>query len=330
MKVLSYGLLALLLLCVQSVAAHQSRLAYLDIKALPGGQALVNWTRPLVAGQALGLQPVFPAPCAALAGAQVYALDSALLQRWTLACGEGLAGLPLRIAGLDATLASVLVHYEAPDGAQSQTMLDSDNNDFVLPRAAPSGTDAGVGWAYFRLGVAHILSGVDHLLFVLCLLFVAGSMSRALTTVTAFTLAHSLTLASAVLGLVQVPSAFVEAAIALSILTLAAELAREPVARRSARSPWLIAFVFGLLHGLGFAGALAELGLPSTALPLALLTFNLGVEVGQVVFIGVALLAAAFVRPRAGRWLRALQVGGRYAIGATAAFWLIQRVVAFY
>jgi hydrogenase/urease accessory protein HupE len=183
---------------------------------------------------------------------------------------------------------------------------------------------------YVRLGVEHILFGIDHLLFVLCLLLLVRDIRRLLGTITAFTLAHSITLAAATLGFVRVSATPVEATIALSIVFLASELVRGEAGRSAVtRSyPWLVAFSFGLLHGLGFAGALAEIGLPQGEIPLALFAFNVGVELGQLAFITAVLLLARLVRVvplRLPAW--APDTAG-YAIGAMASFWVFSRLAA--
>ena len=183
---------------------------------------------------------------------------------------------------------------------------------------------------YVGLGVEHILSGTDHLLFVLCLLLLVRDVRRLLATVTAFTLAHSVTLAAATLGFVRVPTAPVEATIALSIVFLAGELVRGEAGRSAVTStyPWLVAFSFGLLHGLGFAGALAEVGLPQGEIPLALLAFNVGVELGQLAFIAAVLSLARLARLLPLRWPGWAPGAVGYAIGSVAAFWVIDRLAA--
>jgi hydrogenase/urease accessory protein HupE len=190
---------------------------------------------------------------------------------------------------------------------------------------------AAVAWSYLVLGIEHILGGVDHLLFVLALLLIVRGGKRILITITAFTLAHSITLVAATLRWVHIPGPPVEAMIALSIVFVAAEIVRglRGSPGLTARAPWVVAFSFGLLHGLGFAGALAEVGLPQKAIPTALFTFNIGVEIGQLIFVAAALavgslLHRAPVRPRA--WM---PYAAPYAIGAVAMFWVIERVGAF-
>jgi hydrogenase/urease accessory protein HupE len=195
---------------------------------------------------------------------------------------------------------------------------------------APAGTGE-IAWAYLVLGVEHILAGVDHLLFVLALLLIVRGGVRILLTITAFTVAHSITLVAATLGWVHVPGPPVEAMIALSIVFVAAEIVRGLRGRPglTARAPWVVAFCFGLLHGLGFAGALAEVGLPQTAIPVALLMFNVGVEIGQLIFVAATLAAGALLArlplPRR-PWM---DYAIPYAIGAVAMFWVVERVIGF-
>src|SRR6185436_2163723 len=186
---------------------------------------------------------------------------------------------------------------------------------------------------YLTLGVEHILLGIDHLLFVLALLLIVKGVRRLVATVTAFTVAHSITLGAATLGFVHVPSAPVEAVIALSILFLASELARRRAggsADLTERFPWVVAFSFGLLHGFGFAGALSEVGIPQQAVPLALLFFNVGVEIGQLLFIAAVFGFGWLVRLSAVRvpaiWPRAVA----YGVGSAAAFWVVERTIAVF
>jgi hydrogenase/urease accessory protein HupE len=194
-------------------------------------------------------------------------------------------------------------------------------------------TVIAVGQTYLKLGIEHIFSGIDHLLFVLGLVLIVGPGGRLVKTITAFTLAHSITLGAATLGWVQVPQAPVEAAIALSILFLAAELAHRQRGRSglTAQYPWLVALTFGLLHGFGFAGALTEVGLPSQDIPPALLFFNLGVEIGQLAFVFTVLVVQVGIkRLSAGyqpRWLTSVPA---YGIGIMASFWCFQRIAAFW
>ena len=188
-----------------------------------------------------------------------------------------------------------------------------------------------VAGTYLGFGIEHILTGIDHLLFVLALMLLTTGTWRLLKTVTAFTVAHSITLALATLGLVHVPSKPVEAVIALSIVYVAAEIlhARRGRIGLAARMPWIVAFTFGLLHGFGFAGALSEVGLPAGQIPVALLFFNLGVEAGQVLFIAAVLALVAVARRVRVAWPRWAELVPPYVIGSVAMVWVIQRVIAF-
>jgi hydrogenase/urease accessory protein HupE len=187
---------------------------------------------------------------------------------------------------------------------------------------------------YTLLGIEHILTGIDHLLFVLALVILVKGTRRLLWTVTAFTIAHSITLALATLGVINVPGPPVEATIALSIVFVASEIIAQARGREglAARKPWLVAFSFGLLHGLGFAGALAEVGLPQNAIPLALLFFNVGVEIGQLLFIAGVLAFAHLAKRVAGGWVQpaAVSVAAAYAIGGIASYWTIERISSFW
>jgi hypothetical protein len=233
------------------------------------------------------------------------------------------------IEGLPASIVDVLARVERADGTTQVARLVPGRPRFTVEDAQDG---ASVSRTYLGLGVRHILEGIDHLLFVLALLLIVGDVRRLLITITAFTLAHSLTLAAATMGVVHVPQAPVEAAIALSIVFVAAEIVHGLQGRPglTARAPWVVAFSFGLLHGLGFAGALSEVGLPQRAVPLALLFFNVGVELGQLAFVAAVwtgLKALAHARIAWPRWAHAVPA---YAIGAVAMFWVVERVLAFF
>jgi hydrogenase/urease accessory protein HupE len=231
------------------------------------------------------------------------------------------------VLGLESTLGDVLVRTRPAGGRLQTAVLRAGQTSTTVSRA-PSRT--AIAWTYLRLGVEHILGGPDHLLFVLGLLLLVRGAWQLARTVTAFTVAHSLTLALAVLGVVHVPPQPVEATIALSLLFLAAELTRGPEHRGSltAHKPWLVALSFGLLHGFGFAGALAEVGLPDGEIPLALFQFNVGVELGQLLVVVSYVALARALRGRLqwrASWLR---LAG-YGIGSVAAYWCVERVAAF-
>ncbi len=262
----------------------------------------------------------------------------AYTERRTIRRSGGLTGQTIAIEGLSGTSTDVLVRIESLGGATQTERLSPTKTTFAVQTAPGAGEVAAT---YLRLGIEHILFGFDHLLFVLALVILVRDWRRVALTVTAFTVAHSITLAAATLDLVNVPGLPVEAAIALSIVLVAVEIvnARRGMPSLATRWPWLVAFCFGLLHGFGFAGALAEVGLPHHAIPIALLFFNLGVEIGQLVFVAAVLAAGGlFRRAMALRFepalvqqtVNRLDVTAAYAIGAAAAYWLIERTSAFF
>ena len=250
------------------------------------------------------------------------------VERWTLRHPGGLAGQTIRVDGLAGSAVDVLVRVERSDGSAQVARLVPARPQFVV-ETTPGPLE--VARTYTVLGVEHILIGFDHLLFVLALLFLVRGGRRLVWTITSFTLAHSLTLAAATLGFVNVPGPPVEATIALSIVFLAREMVTTARGQQSftERAPWIVAFTFGLLHGLGFAGVLAEIGLPQNAIPLALLCFNLGVELGQLLFVAAALAAFHALRRWDPRPLTVWRALPAYAIGSIAAYWLVARVAAF-
>ncbi len=276
-----------------AVLAHEVRPAYLELRQTGAETYDALWKVPgLGENLRLGLYVELPTGCANAAEPRASMINSAFTQRWTVACAGGLTGGTIHIAGLSATMTDVLVRLERLGGSTQVTRLTPAAPSFVV-EAAPRAFE--VARTYLVLGVGHILGGIDHLLFVLALLILVKGTRRLIWTVTAFTVAHSLTLAGATLGFVHVPGPPVEAAIALSIVFVAAEIihGREGNAGLTAKFPWIVAFTFGLLHGFGFASALNEVGLPQTAIPIALLFFNVGVEIGQLAFIGAVFAVIA-------------------------------------
>jgi len=305
--------------------AHELRPGYLDLRETEPDVFAMLWKVPAGGGRRFGIRPVLPAHCTPVEPPAGTFTGDAYVERGTVRCPGGLEGQPVAIDGLVATLTDVLLRIEPRDGsAQTHRLTPGAPSVVVTPDPGP----LAVAWTYLRLGVEHILLGFDHLLFVLALLILVGPNRRLVGTVTAFTLAHSLTLAAATLGFVHVPAAPVEATIALSIAFVAAEIvhARRGIISLTERKPWIVAFAFGLLHGLGFAGALAEVGLPSQAIPLALLFFNVGVEIGQLLFIAAVLGSGALVRRLALPWPHWATDVAPYLIGGLAAYWTIERV----
>jgi hydrogenase/urease accessory protein HupE len=308
--------------------AHEVRPGFLELRETSPGEFATTWKVPALGAMRLAIEPAYPRFCRAIGEPVTSFVEDAFVQRGRLGCDRPLAGAEIIIRGLTATQTDVLVRIETADGETETGRVTPSRPAFLVPEQSGA---LAVLETYCRLGVEHILGGVDHLLFVLGLVLLVHDLRRLLWTVTAFTLAHSVALAAATLGWVNVPSAPVEAAIALSIVFLACELLREPADRSDLahRYPWVIAFAFGLLHGLGFAGALAEVGLPKGEIPLALFAFNLGVELGQLAFVA-AVLAVGFVvlRLLSRRLVPLVARAMAYGIGGIAAFWTIERMAA--
>jgi len=317
------------LLVAGLATAHEVRPAYLELRQVTADTYDVLWKVP-ARGQdlRLGVYVRFPEGTTALSEPAGFLGEGAYTEQWRVRHPGGLEGQTITIDGLVATRIDVLARVVHDDGETQTARLLPDRPSFEVA-STPSGGD--VAATYLGLGVEHILLGIDHLLFVLALVLLVKGWKRLVGTITAFTLSHSLTLVAATLGVLQVPGPPVEACIALSIAFVAAEIVRGERGRPglTARAPWLVAFSFGLLHGLGFAGALANVGLPAQAIPLALLFFNLGVEVGQLAFIGALLAVMASARRLP---LQTPTWGWRlapYSIGAVAMFWVIERIAAF-
>jgi hydrogenase/urease accessory protein HupE len=315
--------------------AHEVRPAYLELRQAGPDTYDVLWKVP-GRGQELrlGLYVELPGSCTNVTQPRASMVNSALTERWKVKCASGLAGGTIHIAGLSATMTDVLARLERLDGTTQVARLTPSAPSFVV--AAPAGA-MGVARTYSVLGVEHILSGIDHLLFVLALILITRGGWTLVKTVTAFTVSHSITLSLAALGYVHVPQPPVEAAIALSIVFVAAEIvrARQGHVGITARAPWIVALTFGLMHGLGFAGGLSEAGLPDGHIPTALLFFSIGVETGHFLFIGAVLSLMALLRRAASRFTpfgdqpAVIQLLPPYAIGSVAMFWLIQRLAAF-
>jgi HupE / UreJ protein len=317
------------LLWCSSALAHEVRPAYLELRQTGAETYDVLWKVPARGGDMrLSLHIEFPSDTIGLTTPRTSFANEASTERWTVKRPNGFSGGVIHIAGLAATMTDVLVRVEGLDGTSQVTRLTPSSPSFVV-KAAPGALE--VTRTYLLLGIEHIGFGIDHLLFVLALLIITNGTVRLFKTVTAFTLAHSITLALATLGFVHVPSKPVEATIALSIVFVAFEIIRRREGQNgiTSRAPWIVAFTFGLLHGFGFAGALGAIGLPQNHIPTALLFFNVGVEIGQLAFITVVLGLIALVRRiplRVPQWAELIPP---YAIGSVAMFWVVQRVAAF-
>jgi hydrogenase/urease accessory protein HupE len=322
-RVLARAAALLAVLAAAPAEGHQFAPSLLELTEVAAGRAEVRWKQPMMRVMGSELRPVLPPDCAGVGKPAVRREGTAVDATWTIDCRAGLIGRSLGVEGIAESRADVLLRVELADGRSFRRVLTGDAPSFAIP-AEESRLDVTTGYA--ALGVEHILTGFDHLLFVLGLTLLVGYGRTLLWTITAFTLGHSITLALAVLGFVRFPSALIEAAIALSIYVLAVELVQPEGRSLLRRHPWPMAAAFGLLHGLGFAGALAEVGLPKGEIPLALLSFNLGIEAGQLLFVAAVLAAQPLLRRLFSRWPRARLVPA-YGIGALAVFWLIERTL---
>ena len=318
--------LALLLALPLTAHAHPLAPALLDVEELAGGRAVVTWKQPALRVPGARAVPELPG-CHPVSAAETIPDQASVVVRWTVDCGPaGLVGQRVGVAGLETAETDALLRLRLADGRLVQQVLRPRTPSVVVP-SRPRRLDVVVDYA--RLGIEHILSGPDHLLFVLGLVLLVPTLRLLATTITAFTIGHSITLSLAVLDLARVPAGPIEVLIALSVLVLAIELAR-PAAKPTLmrRFPWVMALSFGLLHGLGFAGALRAAGLPAGEIPLALFSFNLGIEMGQLAFVLAALgLRAALRRlalPLPG-WAAWAPV---YVMGSLAAFWCFERAAA--
>ena len=314
---------------IPAAMAHESRPAYLEIEETTPGQYTVNWRTPEKDGMRLPVVLQLPGDAKDLKDPVIMGLaDSRLERRWIDAGPEGLGGKRIGFPGLQYTITDVVVKVKLLDG-RSWMVIARPSEPWVTIEASPD-TLSLVG-DFLRQGMVHILSGPDHLLFVLGLLLLVRTGWMLVKTVTAFTIAHSITLAAATLGYVQPPGPPIEAAIALSIVFLGLEIikARRGWTSFSIRHPWVVAFAFGLLHGFGFASALSHAGLPPGDVPLALLFFNIGVELGQLAFVATVLLLIHASRTFLKRLPPRADLLPAYAIGSLGAFWLIQRLANF-
>ena len=310
-----------------SAFAHELRPAYLQLHEEKPGEFSVFWKTPMLGDAKLALEPEFSGDAKAITPITTRSPLGASIQQWMLRASN-LRGQTLHILGLESTMTDTLVQMEFADGTEWTKLLTPQQPAAVIPMTSSRMETAD---AYMKLGVLHILTGVDHLLFILALIIITDGGWKLVKTVTAFTVSHSITLTAATLGYVHVPQRPVEAVIALSIVFVACEI----IHRRQGRSglteqwPWIIALTFGLLHGLGFAGALSDVGLPARHIPLALLFFSCGVETGQFLFIAAVLTLVAvahWVRVPFPRWAELVPP---YAIGTVAMFWVIQRISTF-
>jgi hydrogenase/urease accessory protein HupE len=309
-------------------AAHELRPAYLDMRETAPDEFAVVWKVPALGEMRLGLYMRLPDTCKPKAEPVGSIEAGAFYERWSVMCAGGIKGQEIVVDGLRSTLTDVLARIQYLGGSTQIARMTPET-----PHLVASGVqgELEVAQTYFLLGVDHILTGLDHLLFVLALILLIRDRWMLVKTITAFTVAHSITLAGAALGYLSLPQAPVEATIALSIAFVASELAKaQPGERRLSESyPWVVAFAFGLLHGFGFAGALKEIGLPQTDVPLALLMFNLGVEAGQLLFVAAVLIGTKAIKALYDIPLAPGRMAAAYVIGTISTFWLVSRISSY-
>lgn len=319
---------------IPSAFAHEIRPAYLQIREIEPQVYDLLWKTPARGEMRLALNISQPKECTNLSEPRGTIVGGAVIQRWRVRCEGGIVAKPIGIENLSHTLTDVIVRFEPLEGSPRTLRVRPDDPVALIPDRQPW---SEVAASYFALGVEHILLGFDHLMFVLALLLLVRDAKRLIGAITAFTIAHSLTLAGTTFGWIRLASAPVEAAIALSIMFVAVEIMRVRAGQPSltATIPWLASFAFGLLHGFGFAGALREIGIPDDAAPLALLFFNLGVEAGQLAFVAAVLtimflwrrFAPANVNARLGDQAWRAPV---YIIGVMSAYWFIERTAGVF
>jgi HupE / UreJ protein len=322
--------LILLFLGTLQARAHTSLPGYLALQETSPGSFDLVWKVPTAEGPPPAIYPVFPVNCAMSKPLVAEQAAGAIIERGNVECGaKGLTGAAIAISGLNVTILDVLVRITFADGTSVQHMLKPLETSFIVHKDGKNRIDA---WGYISLGVGHILYGIDHLLFVLGLLLIVRGTGLLLRTITAFTVAHTITLGLAVFGVVHIAPTPVEAVIALSIVFLAVELVQHHRGKEGLtyRQPWIVAFAFGLLHGFGFAGTLSRLGIPSGDIPQALLFFNLGVEAGQIAFVAVFLTFVYSLRTLEIRWPAWTQRVPAYAMGSVASFWFLQRCLIIF
>ncbi|HET6349500.1 MAG TPA: HupE/UreJ family protein [Candidatus Krumholzibacteria bacterium] len=320
----------LMVLSSHAAFAHELRPAYLQLREVEPNTFDVLWKVPARGDNLrLGLYVRLPERCHNLTQPRGFIAGMAYVERWRVTADNGLAGAVVSVDGLSSTLTDVLVRVEFLDGATQMTRLVPSSPSFTV---TPSPGTWQIVRTYVALGYEHILLGLDHLLFVFGLLLIVRSRRTLLKTITAFTVAHSITLAIATLGYAHAPLAPLNVAIAMSILFLGPEIVRSWRGETSLtlRYPWVVAFGFGLLHGFGFASGLTTAGMAPSAIPQALLWFNVGVELGQVSFVVVVLAMARAFRVLEMRWPLWIERLPGYAVGMFGAFWTIQRAAMMF
>ncbi len=311
--------------------ADELRPAYVELNQISQGEWSVLWKASARSRLGRTGEVIIPVSCTLVGEAERRFAASNILTRQTLKCSGSIAGQSIGLKGLELATTDALVRI-APLDEETQTLRLTP--DAPIATIVREEAIANVAWTYTIIGIEHIVFGFDHLLFVLALVLLLKGGWLVAKTVTAFTIAHSITLIGSTLGYLSLPSQPVEAIIALSIIFLAVEIVKAQRddethgPRLSERFPWIVAFLFGLLHGFGFAGALAEIGLPQDDVPMALLTFNLGVEIGQLIIVAIAFAVLALIRRFQQSWLQPAKTATSYAIGIIATYWFVERMIA--
>lgn len=341
MRAITTIMLMLMLLWPAITDAHEIRPASLKITESADLKVYdIIWKTPILEGRRMTIRPVLPSDCQERAIGPGEVRNATHTEHWLATCGPGgLEGQTITISGLSRTLTDVFVEVVAAGGASSSFIITPQHPSFVIGSEAGASAPALDFTGYFELGLKHLLTGIDHILFVTGLVFLIRAPWVLLKVITSFTVAHSLTLGLSTLGLVSLPQGVVESAIALSIVILGVELVKS--LDRAAddpslllRYPWVLTFVFGLLHGFGFASALTQIGLPESSTALALLFFNLGVEAGQILIVGLVLVALLFARQPIANMAPTLRSAVRsvpgYLIGIPASFWFFERTLKLF
>ncbi len=315
----------LALLAALPAQADELRPGYLEFTQQDAQHWKLVWKAPVLGGLATRTRPAFPEFCTQ-SPPQARVEGLVLVAESRLTCSKDLAGSQVGLSGMDAAFTDALLRV-APLNRPVQAARLTQKLAMVAVKTVPDGWE--VARSYFVLGIIHILEGYDHLLFVIALVLLIGRAGAVIKAATAFTVAHSITLAGSTLGFVGLAQAPVEALIALSIVFLAVEIVKSDPDKPNLteRAPWIVAFLFGLIHGFGFAGALREIGLPESDVPTALLTFNLGVEAGQLLIVAAVLALLTLLRRYSPAKLRPATVTATYVIGITASFWFIERLL---
>lgn len=322
------GLMLVVLGLTGVASAHPLAPTLLELRELDGGRVEVRWKASRLSAPGAIVMPVLPERCRAAGEPATTLAEDSVTRSWTVVCDPaGLVGEEVGFEGLGEARIDGLVRVTLADGRLIRGVVRAASPLLAIPERQQR---IDIMRGYVIMGFEHIVTGIDHLLFVTGLLLLVHGRRQLLETITAFTVGHSLTLSLAALDLIRVPSGPTELLIALSVFLLAVELAREPDAPPSLlrRRPWAMALAFGLLHGLGFAGALHEIGLPPGDVPLALFAFNLGIEIGQLAFVAVLLAAAALLRRLHVAWPAWVLRIPLYTMGSLAAFWCFERAAA--